>query len=380
MTVAVIIAVIWLAYSNGANDNFKGVATLYGSGTASFNRARFWATLTTVAGSLVSVALSSSLAKQFTGSGLVPAALAQDSVLLVSVGGAGAATVLLATVLGLPTSTTHALTGALVGVALLVNGGIVPLGKLWSGFFAPLLISPALAVVLAAGSYAVLRRIRVAAGVAPGSCICVGPSQRQVAAVLSAGATGMSPAETHTSEASAVALGVTVGQTASCAERYSGQFLGITAQDAMGTVHYLSAGSVCFARAVNDTPKIAALLMVGGALAGWKLTLVAAAMAIGGVIQARKVAETMSKRIATLDSGHGLAGNLVTAALVLGASRLGVPVSTTHVSVGSILGVGLVSGRSQWKTIGQIATAWIVTLPLGGLLGAASYFLLSRAR
>ena len=44
MTFALVIAVLWLAYSNGANDNFKGVATLYGSGAATFNRARLWAT------------------------------------------------------------------------------------------------------------------------------------------------------------------------------------------------------------------------------------------------------------------------------------------------------------------------------------------------
>ncbi|MCI0365441.1 MAG: hypothetical protein L0219_16375 [Phycisphaerales bacterium] len=62
MTIALIIAVFWLAYSNGANDNFKGVATLYGSGEASFARARLWATVTTIAGSLVSIVLAASLA------------------------------------------------------------------------------------------------------------------------------------------------------------------------------------------------------------------------------------------------------------------------------------------------------------------------------
>lgn len=375
MAIALIIAVLWLAYSNGANDNFKGVATLYGSGAATFNRARAWATITTIAGSLVSVMLAATLAKKFTGSGLVPADLASSSALLISVGAAGAATVLLATFLGMPTSTTHALTGALVGVALLVNGGTVPLGKLWSGFFLPLLASPIMAVALAGGAYVILRRLRLALGVTRETCVCVGPARTlvPVAAVACC-----SDASCGCATATPAGLQVSVGETSQCVERYSGSLVGVDAQTAVTTVHYASAGAVCFARAVNDTPKVAALLMVGGAIGGWKLAIVAAAMAVGGLIQARKVAETMSKRITALNPGQGLTGNLVTALLVIGASRFGLPVSTTHVSVGSIFGIGIVGGTPQWKTIGQIGTAWLTTLPLGGLLGAGLYYLLTN--
>lgn len=377
MAVALIIAVLWLAYSNGANDNFKGVATLYGSGAATFNRARMWATVATLAGSLVSVALAATLAKQFTGSGLVPAELASSSALLVSVGAAGAATVLLATVLGMPTSTTHALTGALVGVALLVNGGTVPLAKLWTGFFMPLLVSPVMALAIAGGMYFVLRRLRLAMGVTRETCVCVGPARTLVPVGITVGGTGAT-ASSFQSGTGPKGLSVTVGETSQCVERYSGTLVGVDAQTAVTTVHYASAGAVCFARAVNDTPKIAALLMVGEAIAGWKLAVVATAMVIGGLIQSRKVAETMSKRITALNPGQGLTGNFVTALLVIGASRLGLPVSTTHVSVGSIFGIGIVGGRPQWKTVGQIGTAWLTTLPLGGVLGAGLYYLLTH--
>ena len=174
MTVLLIVGVIWLAYSNGANDNFKGVATLYGSGAATFGQAMGYATACAFAGSLVSLLLASTLARQFSGSGLVSPELAQSSLLLMSVGAAGAATVLLATILGMPTSTTHALTGALVGVALVANGGSVQLAPLWAGFFRPLLISPVLAAVLAAALYVALRKARVALGVTRESCVCVG--------------------------------------------------------------------------------------------------------------------------------------------------------------------------------------------------------------
>jgi len=384
MTFALIIAVLWLAYSNGANDNFKGVATLYGSGAATFNRARLWATATTIAGSLVSVMLAASLAKQFTGNGLVPAEVASSSALLVSVGAAGAATVLLATIVGMPTSTTHALTGALTGIALVVSGGSVaaiPFAKLWSSFFLPLLVSPVLAVVLAAGSYLVLRRLRIAMGVTRQTCVCVGPERTPVPVLASVALSigGHVPDSQALHGSSAGRLSVTVGETSECVERYSGTLVGINAQAAVETVHSASAGAVCFARAVNDTPKIAALLMVGGAIDGWKLAIVAAAMAIGGVIQARKVAETMSKGITALNPGQGLTGNLVTALLVIGASRIGVPVSTTHVSVGSIFGIGVAGGKPQWATVGKIGSAWLTTLPLGGVLGAGLYYLFTHA-
>lgn len=67
----------------------------------------------------------------------------------------------------------------------------------------------------------------------------------------------------------------------------------------------------------------------------------------------------------------------MTLLLVIGASRLGVPVSSTHVSVSSIFGIGLAGGKPQWGTIGKIGAAWITTLPLGGALGAGLYYALS---
>ena len=69
------LATLFLAYSNGANDNFKGVATLFGSGTTNYKRAIAWATLTTLAGSVCSIFLADALVKNFSGKGLVPDAL-----------------------------------------------------------------------------------------------------------------------------------------------------------------------------------------------------------------------------------------------------------------------------------------------------------------
>src|SRR6266540_5399526 len=71
-TALLLLATTFLAYANGANDNFKGVATLYGSGTAGYRRALRYATLATIAGSLASLVLGAGLVATFGGKGLVP--------------------------------------------------------------------------------------------------------------------------------------------------------------------------------------------------------------------------------------------------------------------------------------------------------------------
>lgn len=372
--VLLIVAVLFLAWSNGANDNFKGVATLYGSRTASFRNALVWATATTVAGSLVSVALASALATAFSGKGLVPDALVEPR-LLVAVGGAGAVTILVATAIGMPTSTTHALTGALVGAGLMAAGSTgIAWGTLTTKFAQPLLLSPLLAIGGAAIAYRALRWGRLKAGIDRMTCVCVGTGRTEVVPLGSAAAAAL--------EAQAPGMDVEIGRLPDCVERYSGRVLGLDAQRLVDLVHYLSAGAVCFARAVNDTPKIAALLLAAIGLQGSRLSTgalaaVALAMALGGWIQSRKVAETMSRRITDLNPGQGLTSNLTTAALVLGASRLGLPVSTTHVSCGSIFGIGLATGKGNARTIAQILVTWATTLPFGLALGAFFYWLLA---
>ena len=368
--VILIIAVFWLAYSNGANDNFKGVATLYGSGTVCYRTALTWTTLATLAGSVLSILLAGSLAKSFTGKGLVPLELTQSGELLISVAAAGAITILLATFLGMPTSTTHALTGALAGVALVVGYGHANLGRLWESFLLPLLVSPFLALGFAAMLYPLFRWVRLRLGITRQTCVCIGNATPQPVQIMQDGAVLI---------AAPVSGGpsFTLASREQCIERYDGHVLGVSALALVNNTHSLSGIAVCFARAVNDTPKIAALLLAAGAAGvSWKLGLVAVAMAIGGLLNSRKIAETMSKRITDLNPGQGLTGNLVTAALVLGASRLGIPVSTTHVSCGAIFGIGMVSRTARWKTIAQILATWMTTLPLGAALGAAIYWAL----
>ncbi len=374
-TLILIAAVFFLAWSNGANDNFKGVATLYGSRTLTFRQSIWLTTGVTLAGSILSLVLASALAKAFTGKGLVPPEIAGTSELLISVGLAAALTIMLATVIGMPTSTTHALTGALLGVAIVIGVDAANYAKLWDKFFLPLLVSPILALGAALILYPILTRTRKKMGVGRQTCLCVGTSPREYVPLAN------SRTDISTIGESTQSLEVSVGSGAECVERYDGRVVGINAQQAVDVIHTFSGAAVCFARGVNDTPKIAALLLatggaglIGGTGISWKLALVALAMAAGGFLQARKVAETMSHRITDLNTGQVLTGNLITAALVLGASRFGVPVSTTHVSCGAIFGIGVASGGARLKTIGQIVLTWVTTLPLGAALGAALYW------
>lgn len=111
----------------------------------------------------------------------------------------------------------------------------------------------------------------------------------------------------------------------------------MTTQDCVNGAQHLSAGAVSFARGLNATPKIGALLIAAQTM-GLKsgLVLVVLAMGRGALFQARKIAETMDHKITREDPRKGFVSNLVTAGRVLGASCFGLPVSTTYVSCGSL--------------------------------------------
>ncbi|MGH9363150.1 MAG: inorganic phosphate transporter, partial [Thermoanaerobaculia bacterium] len=346
MTLALLfMTTLFVAYANGANDNFKGVATLFGGGTVSYRSAITFATAATFAGSVGSLILAQALVKAFSGKGLVPDAVAASPYFLLAVAAGAGCTVLLATVLGLPVSTTHALTGALVGAGYVAAGPALDLGRLGTAFFAPLAFSPVLAVALTVPFYGLLHRTRIRLGLSKESCLCVGQTELAPLGRLPApGAVALDPR--------GFALAATVGSSARCAERYTGRVLGVSTQQLLDAAHYLSAGAVSFARGLNDTPKIVALVLFIEAIdlrAG--MFAVALAMAAGGLLNARRVARTMSCRIAAMNDGQAFAANLVTASLVILASRLGLAVSTTHVAVGAIAGVGIANDSADRRIV-----------------------------
>ena len=314
LLVLLFIATCWVAFTNGANANFKGVASLYGSGTASLRTTIVWGTATTFAGAITALFAARGLLAAFSGRGLVPDPLTQSPAFLLAVALGAAATSFLATRLSFPVSTTHALIGGLIGAGLASGDHTVHLDKLGKTFLQPLLISPVLAIAVGALMYFLLKGVRLL------------PDHR-----------------TRT----------------------------------LDTLHFLSGGAASFARGLNDTPKMAALLIVAKALdIRWGFAAVAVTMAVGGLLDARNVAETLGKKITDMNPGEGFAANLATALLVNTASFHSLPVSTTHVSVGSLLGIGIVTRKAKWKSVGSIVLSWLVTLPCAAALAALAALLL----
>ncbi|NOY42134.1 MAG: inorganic phosphate transporter [Planctomycetes bacterium] len=367
LTIAVLLAVVSLAYANGANDNFKGVATLLGSGTTKFSGALAWATITTLMGSVTAILLAGQLIKAFKGKGLVDESLVADPTYVAAVAMGAACTVLLATWLGMPVSTTHAMIGALIGSGLAAASSINA-AILVDKLLKPLIISPFIAIAATMLVYPALKYSRKKLGITEETCICVGSEVKEVVPIYSSADIVLERVE-H--------WGMTTGTTACCNNRYAGRLFGIEAAAALDKLHFLSAGIVSFARGLNDTPKIAALLLVAPAFSGFSACVaVGLVIALGGLLSARRVAETMSQKITKMNHGQGFTANVLAGIIIIGASKLGMPVSTTHVSCGALFGIGTITGEARWKTISSILVAWVTTLPLGGLLGYGSFLLL----
>ncbi|MFM9063402.1 MAG: anion permease, partial [Pirellula sp.] len=250
-----ILSVAFVALTNGANANFKGVASLYGSGTTSLHKALWWGTLCTFAGSLCALFLAQGLLKSFSGKGLVSDQLLDSPIFTCAVASGAAMTSFIANRIGFPVSTTHALLGALVGAGLGAAGiEQVQFNALGKTFLYPLLFSPLVAICLGAFTYKLLRTLRAA------------PDHR-----------------TKTLDA----------------------------------LHLMSAGAASFARGINDTPKMAALLwMVPWLTKPQSIVLIGALIAVGALIDAKNVAETLGKKITDMNPGQGFAANLVTAIMV----------------------------------------------------------------
>jgi PiT family inorganic phosphate transporter len=373
LTLLLVVATCFLAYANGANDNFKGVASLLGSRTTSYRTAIAWATVTTFAGSMCSLLLAQALLAKVSLVEIVPDQIAASERFVLAVALGAGLTIIIATLAGFPVSTTHGLTGAIMGSGLVAAGAAVDVPSLTSGFLLPLLLSPVLAVLLGPALFMGLRFLRRSCGIAKEWCICVGERQQIVPIPQP-----MSMAAWE--RPAPPVLEFTVGEQQHCEERYAGTVLGVQMGTLVDAAHFVSAGVVSFARGLNDAPKIAAMLLPVQALDLWWGTLaVAVAMAGGGLLNARKVADTMSRRITPLNHGQGFAANLSTGVLVMLASTHGLPVSTTHVSVGSIFGIGLTARTANVPVMRAIVLSWLLTLPCGAVLGGLVYWMIGVA-
>lgn len=377
MIVLLIALTLILAFANGSNDVSKGVATLVGSGVTNFRRAVVWGAIWTVAGGLFAAVASQQLVKAFSGSGLLATMPAGQGFLIAAAVGA-IGWIAFASVTGLPVSTTHAITGALCGAGVMAAGFEgVKWGVVGQKFALPLAVSPLVSLGL---MWALFPVVQFCFARLNNYCVCV-----EKLTVLECG--DLSPLlETDKAAASCrtpnygtlIAPSVIVGASADCAIAPAV----LSRLNMMDSLHWVSAGATSFARGLNDTPKILALSVVAIGLmnvsVGVFYVWVALAMGAGSLIAGLRVTETLARKVTPMNPTEGFAANLITAVLVGWASRLGLPVSTTHVSSSAIIGIGLRKGGQdvRWKTVRDMLLAWVVTLPVAALVAAGIYWLI----
>ena len=254
--------------------------------------------------------------RAFSGKGIIPAELL-DAPLLASIVIAAAITVLLATRLGFPVSTTHALVGGIAGAGIIAAGGALEFLVLARAFALPLLVGPILAVGLAYFGLRLARRASRTLGIEAASCLCLTQTQVQTACpVHGTGALAIASPRSLALYSTASAIRLSSGIDPECRDESVDRGIALTVGGALTLGHLLSAALVGFARGLNDTPKIVGLIAGVGIISISQGTIaVALTMATGGLISARRVAETLSHEITPMTPSQGLVGNLATSGL-----------------------------------------------------------------
>jgi PiT family inorganic phosphate transporter len=306
----------WLAYENGGNDISKSVATLVSGGICSYRTALASGSAATLAGCVLSIWMSHAMVQLFA-SGLLDSGSLQPSVALATLLGASV-WVAVATKFSMPVSTTHTITGAIIGAGVVSLGAThVNWQALQHKILLPLLVSPIVAILGALIVWIVIARL-----------------------------------------------------PASGSLRY---------------VHFGSSMLTALTRALNDTPKIVALgffIVTAAGLDGSMLQFLflctAAGMSVGGYVKGLSVTRLLAENLTRMDDREALGANLTTALLVSLASRMGLPISTTHVISSAIIGFGLRKGKNatSWNKVRDMVLSWIVTLPAAGILSLMLYKIL----
>ncbi|MCI0428771.1 MAG: inorganic phosphate transporter [Nitrospiraceae bacterium] len=362
-----------LAFANGANDVSKAIATLVGSGVTDYRSAIAWGTVWTLVGAGLAAFVVSAMIKTFS-HGLVQTGTIIDPAVTLAVLTGTIAWVLFASRTGLPVSTTHALTGAIVGAGFVAFAGE---GLIWSAIgkkiALPLLLSPFLALTV---SLLIHPAVRALARKWDGACLCVMPASRALVAIDPRGETRTLFQTAH--------FGQPVIAVPSQCDRAGLQGLVV----GLDTIHWISSGLASFARGTNDAPKIVAMLLLGSATAAWPSVSsqlvafggVAIAMGLGSYFGGLRVTEVLAEKVTKINHEEGLSANLTTSSLVLLSGSLGLPVSTTHISSSAIIGIGLLKGRNsvRWTTVRDMVLAWVVTLPASALFACIAYLILTR--
>jgi PiT family inorganic phosphate transporter len=158
--------------------------------------------------------------------------------------------------------------------------------------------------------------------------------------------------------------------------------------DRFRRVQILSATYMALSHGSNDAQKTMGIMTLAlfsahaiptKAVPVWVILLAATAMCAGTAAGGWRIMRTMGQRVVRLDPVHGFAAETTAGSVILAASHFGMPVSTTHVITTAIMGVGTTNRLSavRWGVARDIITAWILTIPCAAAIGAAALFLLS---
>jgi len=308
-------------FSNGWHDCANAVATVVSTRVLSPLSAVLLAGALNVAGAFFSTAVA-----KMIGGGIVYADAITNTVVAGAMGGAILWN-LFTLLLGLPTSSSHALIGGLVGSAVAHGGWAVVQFKGLRAILEAMVLSPLF-------------------GFAMGFLIMVTVSW--------------------------VFFRVPRG----------------VATKVFSRLQLLSASFMAFSHGANDAQKVMGVITLALVASGqltssevptWVIVACALAMGLGTTIGGWRIVRTLGMKIVKLEPVHGFAAETGAASVLLFTAHFGLPVSTTHTITSSILGVGATKRLSavRWGLTSKILSAWVFTLPGAGLLGAAVYALLA---
>ena len=336
LLVCVVVTAIIFDYINGFHDAANAIATVVSTGVLPVRTAVMVAGILNFVGAVTGTAVAKTIA-----SGFADPAIVSQSVVLAALVGACIWN-LITWWYGIPSSSSHALIGGLAGAVVAKAG--------WHAFrwdalkekvLIPLVASPTLGFIVAFVLMIVV--VWSVRGVRP--------------ALVHRGSRAMTLV-------SALALAFAHGSN--------------DAQKSMGII---TLALLAFVKAGHGGAVPAWVLPKGDAVPMWVIVACALAIALGTMAGGTKIIKTMGTKIIRLNTLQGFAAQTAGALTILGASHLGVPVSTTHCINACIMGVGASKRVSavRWGVAGNILTAWVLTLPLSGVLAYVTMFLAERA-
>ncbi|MES9960570.1 MAG: inorganic phosphate transporter [Sedimenticola sp.] len=407
-TVFIVMAVIfglYMSWGIGANDVANAMGTPVGSGAITVKQAIIIAAVFEFAGAFIA---GGSVTKTIRKGIIDPSSIAGSPELLVygmlAALLAAAIWLMIASSRGWPVSTTHSIIGAIVGFAMVGIGmDAVNWGKIGS-IVASWIVSPVVGGVIALLLMISIRKLILntdnpfdkAKVWAPVYVFLVGWIVSLVTLFK-----GLKHLKLEFTAIESVLVATVFGIIVALIGKMMISKVKID-ENADKDYHYASvekvftplmiftACAMAFAHGSNDVangigPMAAVLSVVesGGDIgqkAGlpiWVLAVGGAGIVVGLATMGYKVMQTIGTKITELTPTRGYCATLAAATTVVLASKTGLPVSTTQIAVGAVMGVGLARGVGaiDLRVIGNIVVSWVVTLPAGGILAAAFFFL-----